>query len=436
MGRRTFVNAPRGQALSELLPADLDALASPTILSALGVQLLLFGGFEPNATGWRRGRPPASLKERVDLVTPTWKKPLGRGVDYGWPGDASISANYTDRRRWALPLFAAADELRRSSALTTVHSLSLALEGVGLSASDFDDDARAALREMMAWRMPGAERVALSSAGDLTLLIFSFDGAKPGGCSSVLDCAQPGPANELLAATAEAFVRRRAREHGQRVTVVAQWEVAAALRALSSGDGLGDEGRDVVAVGTPGLFENTARIYEHMLPHLQARGACDAADASASAPSSRLVLLTHPDHLRRALRIGETAFARAGSSPCRRLRPVPALQPYRLDWPLRSPASDEGAATGSVLDLYAGVSGSVQTGGTRREVAWHDAPYGFFADGSQPWVYRREVWICCASPGLAPAPSVCCVLPPRPTLLPLLAFTHRGIDGSRRCCGR
>ena len=53
-----------------------------------------------------------------------------------------------------------------------------------------------------------------------------------------------------------------------------------------------------------------------------------------------MVLLAHPDHLRRALRIGGTAFAASddlrGVSGCQGLRLVPAMQPYRVDWPQTS----------------------------------------------------------------------------------------------------
>ena len=44
--------------LAKLLPKDLDGLASRTTLRALGVQLLLFGGFKPTTTGWQRRENP------------------------------------------------------------------------------------------------------------------------------------------------------------------------------------------------------------------------------------------------------------------------------------------------------------------------------------------------------------------------------------------
>ena len=83
---RSTASSGSSSRLAKLLPKDLDGVASRTLLRALGVQLLLFGGFRPTTTGWqRRERPPASLLERVDLIAPTWK-PHGL-VDYSWlPG--------------------------------------------------------------------------------------------------------------------------------------------------------------------------------------------------------------------------------------------------------------------------------------------------------------------------------------------------------------
>lgn len=78
---------------------------------------------------------------------------------------------------------------------TTVGSLARALEDVGLSADDFDETARAALREMLTWRLPeAAEQRSLSDADTLTLLVLSFD-ATP-DCRSVDDCPRPGPSSE------------------------------------------------------------------------------------------------------------------------------------------------------------------------------------------------------------------------------------------------
>jgi hypothetical protein len=81
---RSTASSGGSSRIAKLLPKDLDGVASRTTLRALGVQLLLFGGFRPTTSGWQRSeRPPASLLERVDLIAPAWK-PRGL-VDYSWP---------------------------------------------------------------------------------------------------------------------------------------------------------------------------------------------------------------------------------------------------------------------------------------------------------------------------------------------------------------
>lgn len=161
-----------GERLADLLPPDLDVLQNPTIVQALGVQLLLFGGFEPTGSGWqRRPRAPQSLAERVDWIAPTWK-PRGR-LSYEWSGCPA-----TDAGDGILCLFHAASTppLTVPLAGPTTRSLARALEGLGLSAADFDEPARAALREMLTWQMPPATRqLRLSHSADLTLLVLSFD---------------------------------------------------------------------------------------------------------------------------------------------------------------------------------------------------------------------------------------------------------------------
>ena len=45
------------------------------------------------------------------------------------------------------------------------------------------------------------------------------------------------------------------------------------------------------------------------------------------------------------------------------------------------------------LNLYAGVSCAVHTGGGVRAATWYDAPNGYFPDGEpQRWARHREVW--------------------------------------------
>jgi len=392
--------------LASLLPADIDALESPTITAALGVQLLLFGGFRQSSQGWlRAASPPTSLQERVDLVAPTWK--AGGRLDYSWPSSGSDPpvASAMDANDAPLSLFAAGAALADLGAGTTVQSLTRTLEGIGLRANDFDGAAREALVEMLTWRLPAAsERLVLHDSADLALLALSFD-ATP-DCRSLVDCSRPGPSNELLAATAREFVERRLSEHGQRVNVIAQWEVAAALRSLGGLPG----GTRVIPIGTPGIFQNTAQIFEQMrqaLQELDPAAACGHGPVGAGTISSRLLLLTHPDHLRRSLRIGETALAAGATAPCDGLKLgppklVPGLQPYRLDWSghprkgggARRVAVQLGPPAGSTLDIYTGVSGRVHTSGHLREASWYSDPHGFFPDGSpQRWTHRREIWV-------------------------------------------
>ena len=108
----------------------------------------------------------------------------------------------------------------------------------------------------------------------------------------------------------------------------------------------------------PNPNPNTAQIYEYMLSHMEP-GTCTREPRDGGEDGARVVLLTHPDHLRRALRIGETTFAGVAGG-CRGLQLVPAMQPYTVDWP--SAASEVGPR----LNLYAGVSCHVHTGGEVR----------------------------------------------------------------------
>lgn len=394
--------------LADLLPSDLDALQSPAVIIGLGVQLLLFGGWVPREGsngGWvRAARPPASLQERVHLITPTWK--AGGRLDYSWPASSSAPSSTAA----SLSLFAAASTPRLAvpGVGATVRSVADALEdGVGLRASDFDAPARAALVEMMTWTLPpSANRLELddSTGAHLTLLVLSFD-ATP-DCASVADCNQPGPSNELLAASAAAFVRAR-KAHGQPVAVIAQWEVAAAMAAL------GDASANAVPVGRPGVFENTAQIFEYMRSEMgmcetnRMEGGVTAGGDEAGRPaeppagSSRTVLLAHPDHLRRALRIGMTTFAKpaaAHGGSCAPIHLIPAMQPYRLDWPTAARSGSGGRGDelpGAKLDLFAGTPPArVQTSGSVVTATWHDENLGFFPDGEpQRWAHRREIWV-------------------------------------------
>ena len=221
--------------LADLLPFDLDILESPTIISALGVQLLLFGGFVPGPDGWVQDMvPPASLLERIDRIAPTWK-PRGN-IDYSWPSpsDPPPSTNSSLSNNSPLRLFSTPQTLAVRGAGASVESLADALEQLGLRAADFDAPSRFALREMLTWRIDETQAMGtardLYLGGDLILLALSFD-ATP-NCRSFDDCPRPGPSNELLAATADQFIQQRWKAHGQRVHVYAQWEVGVAMAKL------------------------------------------------------------------------------------------------------------------------------------------------------------------------------------------------------------
>ncbi|KAL1520755.1 hypothetical protein AB1Y20_022321 [Prymnesium parvum] len=380
--------AEQAPPLAALLPSDLDLVQSPVVISALGVQLLLFGGFLPTADGrWVRGPPPDTLSERVERITPTWKR---HGLlDYAWP---ATTPPPDSAARPTLSLFAAAAALplARRGALASVHSLAHALHSeLGLCARDFDEPARRALVEMLTWRLPPhAEDAPLPTNGSLTLLVLSFDATAD--CRAVDDCPRPGPTNELLAATAIAFVRRRHEECGQHVDVIAQWEVAAAMRSQRA---------PAHPVGRPGRFENTAQILEYMWQSMAAPcatreegRAAECNERERSRVPGHVVLLSHPDHLRRGLRIAETTFRRAAAEEqpsCPPVRIVPAMQPFRLDWP------DPSLASSRSLDLYSSVSTRVHTQGYVRDASWNDDNLGFFPDGDpQFWAHRREVWLC------------------------------------------
>lgn len=361
-----------GTALDKLLPDDLNTLESSAVIGAVGVQLLLFGGFVPDAAGgWRRDvRPPTTLADRLERIAPTWK---GGRVDYSWDAPAAGGG--------ALSLFGASRA--RATAVhgagATVRSLGGALEAAGLRASDFDETAQRAVREMLRWRLPASGAPTAAPDGPVRLLVFSFD-ATP-GCRSVADCATPGPANELLAATALAFTARHAAS-GQAgegsVEVFAQWEVSAAIAA---------RGGRSLAVGTPGLFESTAQIFEAMLdasstPATDGAGGCER----------RLLLLAHPDHLVRVTRTARTLLA--ARTPAGACAPtlLTALDPYTLGWPLEDEAGAEGVGRGR--NLFRGVSATVRTVGEARHATWYDGALGYYPDGeSQRWVHRREVWV-------------------------------------------
>jgi hypothetical protein len=199
----------------------------------------------------------------MERITPTWK--AGGRLDYAYDAHSGIFG----------------DALSDG---TTIAQLADTLNDMGLAAADFDASAQTALHVMLSWQLPDFGDVLEKS--ELVLLIFSFDATA--SCHDVKDCPLPGPINELLAATAARFAKERTREHQQGVRIIAQWEVAAALRQL--------HGVTAMAVGTPVVFQNTAEIFESML--------CELNDIQQA------LVLAHPDHLRRVLWTAQTILKR------------------------------------------------------------------------------------------------------------------------------
>ena len=188
---------------------------------------------------WRLEPSPAppSLLDRHERIKPTWKG--GGPVDYSldlagtppfsrWDAAAAGSGG-GGGWRGGVPLFALPKIIVPGApAPTTVAALAAALELVhGVTAAEFDAGARAQLHEMFTWKLP-PPAAAGGAPPPRAMLIFSFD-ATP-ACRSLDDCPTPGPANELLAATAAAAYA----VSGGALTLHPQWEVAAALRALGT----------------------------------------------------------------------------------------------------------------------------------------------------------------------------------------------------------
>ena len=236
-------------------------------------------------------------------------------------------------------------------------SLLVALEAQGFKLKDLDVMAAHTLQRMLSWRLPE-----MPSANSFqAMLAFSFDATR--ACHSLLQCPRPGPSNELLAATVEQFYLEQPHLH-----VLAQWEIASAL--LSSKKIPADR---IHAVGVPGRYMNTNEILEAMVSDLSKLGVQD------------VVLLAHPDHLRRAY---ETIQHYWSTKPLKSMpRVLPAMAPYGLAWP-------SNRSLGSEMNLYAGVTGVVHSEGRSLSSSWYARSLGYFPDGDpQLWVHSREVWI-------------------------------------------
>jgi hypothetical protein len=372
---RTYLTTEDESDLAALLPRDLDLLEDTAVMGELCTQLLLFGGFLRSSRGWVRDRrPPTTLSERADRIRPGHLNYSFLPENHHFGGCSAVGA--------------------------TVGSVARSLTAIGVRPSDFDGAARSALEVMLSWQLPGRDLAcphrAPPTSGTLTLLVFSFGATRE--CRTALDCARPGPTNELLAVTAWRFAARRMREHGQRVDIIAQWEVAAALRNIG--------GEVVAAVGTPGRFENTSQIF-----HRMKRAMADEACRRGSQFTRAAIVLTHPDHLYRALRIGQTTFTVAavgrvgggGSSCDGAVRLWPAMLPFDLGWPETVLRGQSGQSVVRELNLYhlANASATVHVAGSVELAAWQgdgaiSHHHGYFADGHAPgqeMVHRREVWL-------------------------------------------
>ena len=241
----------------------------------------------------------------------------------------------------------------------SVASLSAALAAHGLDLARLEASSQRALRAMLTWHLPATRATAQLKTA---VLAFSFDATR--SCRSLHDCPRPGPSNELLAATVEHFVAAGASGASAGAEVFAQWEIAAALQSRLPQ-------HQVHAAGKPGQYMNTVQILESMM-----RGV-------AQFSPQRLLVLAHPDHLRRAYLtvrhfLNTTTLAASV---------LPAMAPYGLDWPTNR---SEGAS----INLYAGVTGTVHTAGRTMAESWYSENLGFFPDGDpQAWVHDREVWV-------------------------------------------
>jgi len=392
--------------LVDMLPSDLDALNDDRVIGALGVQLLLFAGWTKSGSGrWERhGRnrwtPALTLRDRLDRITPTYK-PGGR-VDYSF-----------DARSGSGPaVFGDGSFL---SAGATISDLANTLESIGLAVDDFDAAARKSVKAMLTWRIPTTTTPAgrkdngesefssdLSPVSSSVLLfIFSFD-ATP-SCVSVLDCPLPGPTNELLAATAARYVRDNPERN---VRIVAQWEVAAALRRTPGFSSLSP----VTPVGTPGRFQNTAEIFRLMLCEWTNMTKTDIVTGTDADRNRDVILLAHPDHLRRVLWTAQTILRHRNAlrgehdkcAPPRFVTPprlMTALHPYSLDWPkLQGAAPLQGvesvAAAAPIMNMFDPAPVKVQTNGEEVDRSWYDDNLGYFSDANlQKWTHQREVWL-------------------------------------------
>jgi hypothetical protein len=262
---------------------------------------------------------------------------------------------------------------------------------MGLLPNDLDYAAQKALRTMLSWSIPddsspnNSNHIRSSRHNKnnqhLVLMVFSFD-ATP-FCWDVSNCPQPGPSNQLLAATVLQFLRENATKQApKKIHVMTQWEVAAAIEQQRTTD----QKYDVIPVGMPGTFQNTAEIFRLMMCELNELISGEKLDFSLL----NAILLAHPDHLRRVFWTAQTILRSKQSCTIPQLSITTALMPYDLMWPVVRESAIQSRNLFRDVPLT-----SVNSMGMKKMTNWYDKKHlGYFLDGDpQFWTHQREVWI-------------------------------------------
>lgn len=387
--------SPKSTSLESVLPKDLDALRSRNVIGALGIQLLAFGGWVRDENdNWTRRysrssngmNPSWTLSDRLTFITPTWKK--GGSLDY--------STIFRDGTALLDNLAVDDGSNMHGDDIKTVSQLANLLEHrVGLSAStDLDRSSIAALTAMLTWNIPASPAplptISQGNNSDLVLLVFSFGNEE--SCRNRTDCPfGPGATNELLASTVARFAQQQ--DDYENVHILAQWEVATGLWQRHENITL-----NVESFGTPGAYASTVEILQKML--------CALGEKHPSVKS--VLLVAHPDHLRRVLwttRTAQTILRRHHTflrdqketncqlSADADIRLWTAMQPYGLDWPERR--NQTSILDGNIINLF-DTMGLAEVHIGRNEIIcaeWYDKHLGFFDVGDQEWTKQRDDWI-------------------------------------------
>lgn len=399
-------NNQQHQRLFDIIPSDLDNLKScqnfqyHRFMKALGVQLLLFGGWIPtnnNTKSWYKDveSSPLTLQERLQRITPTYKP--GGSIDYTFASPIGISQDQ---------MYRITDNKQQH--FNSIEELTNHLQThIGLSVTDFDDDITlTTLQTMLSWnntKVYVSSPQLSASLRPLLLLIFSFDATS--SCRSTGDCPMPGPTNELLAATAAQFIQQH---RDNNLHIIAQWEVVEALKN-NHADVIA--GIRVAAVGTPGTFQNTAEIFELMLCNVHIDENFQKSDIKQQ--QQQAILVAHPDHLRRVLWTSQTILQQQQPDNHLSLRRIhkdnvedrcvlprnikldliPAMNPYSIDWTSRKEETNDHEESLNLFELVK--SAHVHSQGQELVTSWYDnQKWGYFPDGDpQKWTHQREVWM-------------------------------------------